>query len=47
MEKAGHVKYTLKEFETILDEIVPQYGTPQSNLEGSEPTNGKRFTAIY
>ena len=32
----------LKEFERILDEIVPKYGTPQINLEGSgEPTMAK------
>ena len=35
-------KMPLKEFERILDEIVPQYGTPQINLEGSgEPTMAK------
>ena len=32
----------LKEFERILDEIVPKHGTPQINLEGSgEPTMAK------
>ena len=35
-------KMPLKEFERILDEIVPKYGTPQINLEGSgEPTMAK------
>jgi MoaA/NifB/PqqE/SkfB family radical SAM enzyme len=32
----------LKEFEKILDELVPKYGKPQINLEGSgEPTMAK------
>jgi len=35
-------KMPLKEFERILDEIVPKYGMPQINLEGSgEPTMAK------
>lgn len=35
-------KMPLKEFERILDEIVPKHGTPQINLEGSgEPTMAK------
>ena len=35
-------KMPLKEFERILDEIVPKYGNPQINLEGSgEPTMAK------
>jgi wyosine [tRNA(Phe)-imidazoG37] synthetase (radical SAM superfamily) len=35
-------KMPLKDFEKILDEIVPKYGTPQINLEGSgEPTMAK------
>ena len=35
-------KMPLKEFERILDEIVPKYGKPQINLEGSgEPTMAK------
>lgn len=35
-------KMPLKNFEKILDEIVPKYGTPQINLEGSgEPTMAK------
>lgn len=35
-------KMPLKEFEEILDKIVPKYGTPQINLEGSgEPTMAK------
>ena len=32
----------LAKFEKILDELVPKYGTPQINLEGSgEPTMAK------
>jgi MoaA/NifB/PqqE/SkfB family radical SAM enzyme len=35
-------KMPLKEFEKILDELVPKYGKPQINLEGSgEPTMAK------
>ena len=35
-------KMKLEEFERILDNIVPKYGTPQINLEGSgEPTMAK------
>lgn len=35
-------KMPLKEFERILDQLVPKYGTPQINLEGSgEPTMAK------
>ena len=35
-------KMPLKNFEKILDDIVPKYGTPQINLEGSgEPTMAK------
>ena len=35
-------KMPLKEFERILDEIVPKHGSPQVNLEGSgEPTMAK------
>jgi len=35
-------KMPLKDFEKILDEIIPKYGTPQINLEGSgEPTMAK------
>lgn len=35
-------KIPLKTFEKILDKIVPKYGTPQINLEGSgEPTMAK------
>lgn len=35
-------KMPISEFERILDEIVPKYGTPQINLEGSgEPTMAK------
>ena len=35
-------KMPLKEFERILDEIVPKFGNPQINLEGSgEPTMAK------
>ncbi len=35
-------KMPLKNFEKILDEIIPKYGTPQINLEGSgEPTMAK------
>jgi hypothetical protein len=35
-------KMPLKEFVRILDEIVPRYGKPQINLEGSgEPTMTK------
>ena len=35
-------KMPIKEFERILDEIVPKYGKPQINLEGSgEPTMQK------
>ena len=35
-------KMPLKDFERILDEIVPKHGTPQINLEGSgEPTMAK------
>lgn len=35
-------KMPLKEFQKILDQIVPKYGTPQINLEGSgEPTMAK------
>ena len=37
-----HEKLPLKNFEKILDELVPKYGTPQINLEGSgEPTMAK------
>ena len=32
----------LKDFKRILDELVPKYGNPQINLEGSgEPTMAK------
>ena len=32
----------LKDFEKILDDIIPKYGKPQINLEGSgEPTMAK------
>ena len=32
-------KMPLEQFEKILDQIIPKYGTPQINLEGSgEPT---------
>jgi len=35
-------KMPLKQFKSILDQIVPKYGTPQINLEGSgEPTLAK------
>ena len=35
-------KMPLEEFKKILDQIVPKYGTPQINLEGSgEPTMAK------
>ena len=35
-------KMSLKEFERILDSIVPKYGNPIVNLEGSgEPTMAK------
>ena len=35
-------KMPLKNFEKILDQLVPKYGTPQINLEGSgEPTMAK------
>ena len=35
-------KMPLKQFENIIDMIVPKYGTPQINLEGSgEPTMAK------
>jgi MoaA/NifB/PqqE/SkfB family radical SAM enzyme len=35
-------KMPLKDFERILDEIIPKYGNPQINLEGSgEPTMAK------
>jgi MoaA/NifB/PqqE/SkfB family radical SAM enzyme len=35
-------KMPLKDFERILDELVPKYGNPQINLEGSgEPTMAK------
>ena len=35
-------KMPLREFERILDELVPKYGKPQINLEGSgEPTMAK------
>ena len=35
-------KMPLSEFKRILDELVPKYGTPQINLEGSgEPTMAK------
>ena len=35
-------KMPLKEFERILDEILPKHGKPQINLEGSgEPTMAK------
>ncbi len=35
-------KMPLAKFEKILDELVPKYGTPQINLEGSgEPTMAK------
>ena len=37
-------KMPLKNFEKILDEIVPKYGKPQINLEGSgEPTMAKNL----
>ena len=40
--KKFYQKNALKEFERILDEIVPKHGTPQINLEGSgEPTMAK------
>ena len=35
-------KMPLKDFERILDELIPKYGNPQINLEGSgEPTMAK------
>ena len=35
-------KMPIDQFERIIDEIVPKYGTPQINLEGSgEPTMAK------
>ena len=35
-------KMPLKNFEKILDDLVPKYGSPQINLEGSgEPTMAK------
>lgn len=35
-------KMKLEEFENVLDQIVPKYGSPQINLEGSgEPTMAK------
>ena len=35
-------KMPLKDFKRILDELVPKYGNPQINLEGSgEPTMAK------
>ena len=35
-------KMPLKDFEKILDDIIPKYGKPQINLEGSgEPTMAK------
>ena len=32
-------KMPLKEFERIIDMIIPKYGTPIINLEGSGETN--------
>ena len=35
-------KMPLKDFEKILDDVIPKYGKPQINLEGSgEPTMAK------
>ena len=35
-------KMSINDFKKILDDIVPKYGTPQINLEGSgEPTMAK------
>ena len=41
-EEKFHKKNALKAFERILDMIIPKYGTPIINLEGSgEPTMAK------
>ena len=41
-EKALREKMSINDFKKILNDIVPKYGTPQINLEGSgEPTMAK------
>ena len=40
-------KMPITEFKRILDELVPKYGSPQINLEGSgEPTMGNNPSTI-